>query len=257
MPDALAMANLMLEGRAWGYALVLARVLGMAWTAPAWSTPGLGWRVRLILSLGLALAVAPAANPAPTRPLDLASFATLLPVEIGVGALLGLTAALLVAGARQAGEVVGSQAGLAPAALLDPEAGADLNPLGHLYGLIAMGAFLALDGPLQLVGSLVESYEAIPVGGLALGPETIDLAFSRVGWALALAVRASAPAAVALVLAGVALGLLGRASPSLPLMTLALPIRVAVGLAVVLLGLAGLAGVFVSAWGEIGIRALP
>ena len=64
------------------------------------------------------------------------------------GAALGWSAALIVAGARQAGELVGLQAGLSPAALLDPEAAEELTPLGHLYGLVALAVFLALDGPL-------------------------------------------------------------------------------------------------------------
>ena len=167
--------------------------------------------------------------------------------------MLGLSASLVLAGARQAGELVGVQAGLSPASLLDPEAGEELNPIAHLYGWMALGAFLALDGPLALVGSLIESYRAIPVGGLALSAETVDLAFSRVGWALGLALRAAAPAGIALIAAGVALGMLGRAAPSLSLLSYSLPIRVGVGLSLVLLGLAALAGLFASAWTEVGI----
>ena len=55
---------------------------------------------------------------------------------------------------------------------------------------------------------------------------------------------------LALVLAGVALGLLGRAAPSLPLVSLALPVRVAVGLVLVLAGVGAAAGLFAAAWRE-------
>lgn len=253
MAEVWPLATSAITGQAWAYAVVLARVVGLAWTAPALSTPGLGWRVRLGLAVMITLAVAPAASPGLPRPLDGPAAALLVPIELGAGALLGLSAALLVAAARQAGEVVGLQAGLAPAALFDPDLGDELNPLGHLYGVVALGAFLAMDGPLKLVGSLAESYRAIPAGGLDLSPETIDLAFGRVGWALGLAVRAAAPAALALVLAGLALGLLGRAAPSLQMMSLALPIRAAVGLAVVFFAIAALAGMLAGAWGELGI----
>ncbi|MDB5351249.1 MAG: flagellar biosynthesis pathway, component FliR [Planctomycetota bacterium] len=251
MSDLLSLALSLASSHVGVYALVLARVLGMAATAPGWGTPGLGWRIRLGLAAMVTLAVAPAVNLGLTRPLNGWHVAQLVPIELAVGAMLGQAMSLLLAGARQAGELVGMQSGLSAASLFDPEAGDDLNPIGHVYGLVAMGAFLAMDGPLALVGSLVESYRAIPVDGLGLSPETVDLMFARVGWALSLAVRAAAPAALALVLAGVALGLLGRAAPSLQLMSLALPIRVAVGLVLVLLGLASLAGVFASAWGEI------
>ena len=169
------------------------------------------------------------------------------------GGGLGWSAALIVAGARQAGELVGSQAGLAPAALFNPEAGDEMTALGHLYGLVALGVFLALDGPLALVRALVESYRVIPPGGgvssLTLTEGTAALAFERVGEALALSLRAAAPVALALALAGVALGLLGRAAPSLQLLALAMPVRLALGLVLVLVGLAGLAATLAAAWG--------
>ena len=69
--------------------------------------------------------------------------------------------------------MVGCQAGLSPAALFDPEAGDGMTPLGHLYGLVALGVFLALDGPTQLVVALAESYRWIPAGG---APPSTDLA---------------------------------------------------------------------------------
>jgi flagellar biosynthesis protein FliR len=235
------------------FVLVFARVAGLAWTAPGLSTNGLGWRIRVGLAILLTLAVAPAATPRISAPNDLSALARFAPIELAVGAMLGLSASLVLAGARQAGELVGVQAGLSPASLLDPEAGEESNPIAHLYGWMALGAFLALDGPLALVGSLIESYRAIPAGGLALSPETVDLAFSRLGWALGLALRAAAPAGIALIAAGVAMGMLGRAAPSLSLLSYSLPIRVGVGLVLVLIGLAALAGLFASAWGEIGI----
>ena len=68
------------------------------------------------------------------------------------------------------------------------------------------------------------------------------------GRALALALRASAPPALALTLAGLALGLLGRAAPSLQLVSLSLPARTLLGLALAMLGLATLAATLAAAW---------
>jgi flagellar biosynthetic protein FliR len=171
-------------------------------------------------------------------------------VEVVIGAGLGWAGALVIAGARQAGEVVGAQAGLSPAALFDPEAGDGLTPLGHLYGLVALGVFLALDGPTQLVLALAESYRVTPPGGGSSGPspEVATWAFERVARALALTLRASAPPALALTLAGLALGLLGRAAPSLQLVSLSLPVRTLLGLALAALGLVTLAATLGAAW---------
>ncbi len=234
--------------RAGDYALIAARVGGLVATAPGFGTSALGWRVRVGLAIVLTLAVAPAVGPIATRPAGFEAIARLALGEFGLGAALGIIAGLVIAGARQAGDLVGMQAGLAPASLIDPEAGDDLNPLGHLYGGLALGVFLAMDGPLVLVGSLVESYRAMGVGEVELSAETVDRAFARIGWGLSLAIRAAAPAALAMAIAGAALGLLGRAAPSLGLISLSMPARIALGLVLAMMGLAALAGVFESAW---------
>lgn len=224
------------------WALVLARVAGLVWIAPAWGAAALGIRLRLALAALLTALILPGVYSDVASPSTPVAWALALVVEAIVGAGLGLSAALVIAGARQAGEIVGMQAGLSAASLFDPEAGDELTPLAHLYGLVALAAFLALDGPLTLVGSLVESYRALPAGAAGFTTmDAVDWAFGRVGWALALALRAAAPAALALILAGLALGLLSRAAASLPLVGLTLTVRAAVGLVVTLLGLATLA----------------
>jgi flagellar biosynthesis protein FliR len=228
--------------------LVLARTLGLVSTAPALAAPGLEPRFRLLLAVALAALIAPVVGPSFTVPEGWSAIATACLGEAVIGAALGWAAGLVIAGARQAGEVVGAQAGLSPAAFFDPEAGDGMTPMGHLYGLVALGVFLALDGPLMLVRALVESYEAMPAGGFAISRETADVAFGQVGRALALSIRASAPVAIAMTLAGIALGLIARAAPSLPMATMALPVRYALGLVLAVLGAAALAGTLAAAW---------
>lgn len=228
--------------------LVLARTLGLVATAPTLAAPGLEPRFRLLLAVALAALIAPVIGPGMASPTGWEGVVVAFVGEVFTGAALGWMAGLVIAGARQAGEVVGAQAGLSPAAFFDPDAGDGMTPMGHLHGLVALGVFLALDGPLMLVRGLVESYEAIPAGGLVVSGGLADLAFGHVGRALALAVRASAPVAIAMTLAGVALGLVARAAPSLPMATMALPVRYALGLVLAVLGSAALAGTLAAAW---------
>jgi flagellar biosynthetic protein FliR len=228
--------------------VVLLRVFGMAATAPAWGNPSLGWRIRLGLAVVLTLALWPVLALEIEIPKTTVGLGKLLVIELSVGALLGLTMALVIAAARQAGEVVGAQSGLSAACLFDPDAAAEMTPLGHLYGWLALFVFIALDGPLRLVSGLIESYRVVPAGGLPLELETAEAMFAQVARALALALSAAAPAALALVFAGLALGLLSRAAPSFASMTLALPVRSAIGLVLVIVGLVTLAAVFSAAW---------
>ncbi len=271
-------AWLLAEGASW--LLTAARAFGLAWTAPAWSTPALGARLRLGLALMLAVVIGPVLAPA-GRPIGLAvpdgndptvvlawiRLAGCGIVELLVGAGLGLATGLILAGARQAGELVGIQAGLTPAAVFDPDSLADggLTPAGHLYGLVALVLFLALDGPLTLVDTLAESYQVVPVGGGLIDPKgpavatdapvsppaaAVRWVFARVGRATELAARIAAPVAVALMLAGLAVALILRSTPASPVAGLAWPLRSMLGLALVWLGMAALVATLGGVWAD-------
>src|SRR5436309_3520630 len=83
-----------LGGHWWAIALIAARSAGLAWSAPAWGTPGVDWRLRLGLVgllTALPLAAAGAAIGLVTRAapgLGLAGLA--LPARSAVGLLLVL-----------------------------------------------------------------------------------------------------------------------------------------------------------------------
>jgi flagellar biosynthesis protein FliR len=230
------------------WVLVLARVSGVCMTAPLTVVPGVDWHLRIILSLLLGVVLIPVLEPM------IGSFPAGTPVawlalmELLVGGLLGLSAGLIVAAARQAGDLVAAQAGLSASALFDPETGEELTPLGHLYGLIALAVFLAMEGPLVLVGALVESYRAVPAGGLGLNEGTVSQVFAQVGGALALSLRAAAPVAIALAVAGIVLGWIGRLAPAVPFLALSLPVRSMLGIVLIFLSLATLAVTLSQAW---------
>jgi flagellar biosynthesis protein FliR len=229
-------------------AIVLARLLGLCLTAPALAIPEIDWRFRLALTAVLGTVVVPMIEPSVMPPPNWSGVALLITVEALVGAALGWSAALVIAGARQGGELVAAHAGLTTATLLDPETGEEHTPLGQLFGWIALAVFLALDGPLVLIRALVESYTAIPAGRLAAEPELSALAFAPIGRALELALKLAAPPALALIIASIVLGLLSRAAPSLPFVALTPPIRIALGIFVVAFGLASLAMTMSYAW---------
>lgn len=233
----------------WGVVVLLAaRILGLAWTAPGLSTAGLGVRARLVMAVLVTACVAPGLREELAPSGNLSEFARLLLIEIAVGATLGVSAGLIVAAARQGGELVGVQAGLSASTLLEPDASGEMTPMGHLYGMLALGVFVAMDGPLQLVESVMESYRTIPIGGWALSESTVNSLFSQVGAALGLALRASAPATLALMIAGLALGLMARTAASFQFMNLSLAVRAAAGFVIVLVGLSPLVAMLMTAW---------
>jgi flagellar biosynthesis protein FliR len=230
------------------WTLVLARALGLCLTAPGLAVPGLSWRFRLGLAGVLGIVLAPVMAGRVVVPTEWAGAAWAGAGEVLTGAMLGMMAGLIVAGARAAGDLVSAQAGLSTTTLFDPDSGEELTPLGRLYGWVALVAFLALDGPLVLVRALADSYEAIPAGRFPVSRQAVMDALGQVGRTLQLALRAAAPPAIALIIAGIAMAWLSRTAPTIPFLALALPIRVVLGTVLVLLGLAALAMTLTGAW---------
>ena len=169
-------------------------------------------------------------------------------LEAVVGGFLGISAGLILAAARLAGEIVGAQAGLSASTLLDPESGVESTPLGRLFGWIALGAFLCVNGPFRLARVLVESYRVVPFGGFSLLTETAARVFARVEAAFELALRLAVPTALALLTAGLALALIARAVPAFPFWSLAWPVRLALGFFLTALGLIALTYTLANAW---------
>ncbi len=239
--------------------LIACRALGVALFAPGWGLPGLGARIRLLLAGMIAVALYPSASRL-GAPLPIEANGPRLAMaavgELLIGGFLGLSGSLIVAGMRQAGELVGLQAGLSPASLLDLEPGAAMDeaatPFGHLFGLVALGTYLAADGPVRLIDALAQSYVTMPMcgdwTGAALNLDQILDLFRQLGAALGLAVQAAAPAGLALVLAGFAMAWLARGATIRTLSGMAWPLRWGLGVALVFLFLPGLAMVATAAW---------
>jgi flagellar biosynthetic protein FliR len=229
-------------------AFVLARVLGVCLTAPPLAIPELDWRFRLGLTAVLSAVLIPVVEPTMNTVADSSNPGLTVIVELLTGGVLGCSVALIIAGARLGGEIVAAQAGLLTATLLDADTGEEQTPLGRLYAWIALAAFLALDGPLAVIQALAESYHAVPAGRSLVVRATTEQAFAQLGHALELALRVAAPPALALVLAGIVLGWLSRAGPSIPFVALALPIRSFLGVALVVMSLAALIATLSGAW---------
>ena len=132
------------------WALVLARILGLCLTAPALAIPELDWRFRLGLAALLGAVLIPVLEPLIVPPMAWSGSAQALLSEVLTGGVLGWSAALIVAGARLAGELVAAQAGLSTATLLDPGTGEEPGAVGPALRLDRAGCVSGAGRPAGL-----------------------------------------------------------------------------------------------------------
>ncbi len=210
--------------------LALVRVSGMVAFAPFFSSTALPVRAKAVFAGAVAFLLAPVVAAMPQAHVTL-DFSAILG-ELAVGLVYGLALALLNEMLIFAGQIVGLQFSFSLVNLLDPSSRIETPLLGDLFQL--MGGLIIIAAGLDriLLASLVRSFRSVPLGAYALAPPTA-LAIVRAAAGIFLAaLELAAPVLAATLLVDVAVALLGKLSPQLPVMFLSVPLKTVTGFVV-------------------------
>ncbi len=204
----------------------------MVITAPVFSLPVIPKQLRLMLAAVLALVIAPTQwNAKLALPDNLAAIGAAVGGELLIGLILGLGAAILLAGVQVAGQVIGQMSGLSLGDVLSPGSDDEVPLAANLLYLVALAIFLTIGGHRLLVSALMETYVAVPIGHAALPESLGTLIPNLLSESFSLAVRGAAPAMIALLLSSLVLGLVSRTLPQLNILSLGLGLNALVMLA--------------------------
>ncbi len=154
--------------------------------------------------------------------------------EVVIGLVLGLTANFMMEAPMMAGQILGVQMGYSLATLFDPQTQADTPVLAEFHRLAALLIFLQLNVHHWLLRAVVSSFAYLPAGA---APVTFAAAMGLLhaaGGIFLAGVQIAAPGLVATLVADVALGFLGKASPQLPVLFIGLAVKNLLGLAVLI-----------------------
>jgi len=152
--------------------------------------------------------------------------------EVMIGLLLGLSLQFVFEAVQFAGQVMGVQAGFSLITLLDPQTQADTPVLSIFCQLVALLIFFQLNVHHWLLRGLAASFSYLPPGSVlgGRGPVLGLLQAAEGIWLAGLQI--AAPVVAATLIADVALGFVGKASPQLPVVFVGLPIKTLASLAV-------------------------
>src|SRR5579864_8970975 len=154
--------------------------------------------------------------------------------EVLIGLVLGLTANFMMEAPMMAGQILGVQMGYSLATLFDPQTQADTPVLGELHRLAALLIFLQLDVHHWLLRAVVHSFTYLPAGAAPATYAAVSGLLHAAGGIFLAGVQIAAPGLVATLMADVALGFLGKASPQLPVLFIGLAVKNLLGLAVMI-----------------------
>jgi flagellar biosynthetic protein FliR len=208
-------------------ALALVRVSGMVAFAPFFSSTALPMRAKAVFCGAVAFLLAPLVAALPNAQATI-SFSAILG-ELSIGLVYGLSLALLNEMMLFAGQMVGLQFSFSLVNLMDPASAIQTPLLGDLFQL--MGTLVLITAGLDriLLASMVRSFHAVPLGSFALGPPTALAIMRAASGVFLAAVELAAPVLAATMLLEIAVALMGKLSPQLPVMMLTVPLKTLTG----------------------------
>jgi flagellar biosynthetic protein FliR len=121
--------------------------------------------------------------------------------------------------------------------VLDPQTGGQMPIIGQLYYLTAIWLFLLVNGHHILLNVLAQSFKILPVGKLFYFTKGLPLIiknFSQLFW---LALQVAIPIIGVLFLTDVGLGVLSKLIPQINVFILGFPIKVFLGITLLILSL--------------------
>ena len=214
------------------FLILFARVGAVLMLLPVFSDEAVPGRIRLLLALGFSAAlwgllgskVAPSVGSEAALP-------ALLIAELLVGLAMGMIVKLMFYAAAMAGSMISMQVGLSSALVFDPSQGAQTPLLSKLVTVAAGLTCMGFGVHHLWIGSIVQSYDLFPVGGLPPFADFGRLAVDVTGRATSLAISLSAPLIVYGIVFNVALGLSARMAPAIQVFFIAQPLNLLLGLA--------------------------
>lgn len=220
----------------YGVLLIFLRVAAILFTVPVLDSGAVPFTFKVGLALAVSVLLLPMVDTmAAVANLSLMSGVLGILSEIAIGLTIGLSVTLLFAGIQLAGQVVGYQMGFAVANVVDPATSDQIPILAQFYYLTAMLIFLTINAHHIFFWALVDSYRVLPLFGMHISAELVGLMIKLGGDVFIVAVKVGAPLIAVMLVVSVGLGLVARTVPQMHIFIVAMPLKILIGLVVLLI----------------------
>ncbi|MEN8257735.1 MAG: flagellar biosynthetic protein FliR [Thermodesulfobacteriota bacterium] len=211
--------------------IVLIRVGPLLFFMPVLGATNVPNQVKTLLVFAVSLVLAPSvavnSSQLPTTTLGFTLFSL---NEICFAAILAFFARLIFDAIQLAGQMVSIQMGMSMAGVMDPQFGNQVTLVGQLWTMTAFLIFLAIDGHHIFFTTLVESYKWVKPGSLHLTEVTYNGILGAVGRMFILAIKIMAPASAAIFFSHIAMGIIAKTVPQIPILIVGMPMNIVIGL---------------------------
>jgi flagellar biosynthesis protein FliR len=207
------------------------RVSGLMLFAPFFGNVAIPPRIKIVLTLAITAVLYPVFSPRVSLG-NTAQWPILIASETMIGIAMGLTTNMVFEAARIGGQVLSVQMGYSLVNILDPNTQVESTVVALFHETIAMFIFLALDVHHWILRAIANSFAYLPPGTATVNPMFTRALLHEGAAVLETGIQIAAPVLTATLLIDVLLGLLGKASPQMPLMLLGPAVKSMLGVLV-------------------------
>jgi flagellar biosynthetic protein FliR len=211
--------------------LIGLRVSGLVLFAPFFGSAVLPTRIKAVLVVAITALLYPVYSPH-LAGVNMHQWPLLVASETMVGIAMGVATNVVFEAAQMAGQVLSVQMGYSLVNILDPNTQVDSTVVAFLHQSIAMLIFLGLDVHHWILRAVAHSYDYLPPGSATINPLFVQALLREGAIVLDLGIQIAAPVLSATLLADIVLGLMGKASPQMPLLLLGPAVKSMLGVVV-------------------------
>lgn len=206
------------------------RTLAMFSSMPVMGTRTVPMRVRIGLSVLVAVAAQASLPAMPVIPLDSPiAFAVVLQ-QVLIGLSVGFAVRVVFAAIEYAGEMVGLQMGLNFAGFFDPVSASAGTATGRFYGTMVGWLFVVINGHLLVLAALLQSFETFPVGPEPFGFLRATLPHQWGAEIFLTGLWIALPMIAMLLFVNLVLGMVSRVASQINIFAVGFPITLTVGM---------------------------
>ena len=217
------------------FLLIFVRMTGLFVVAPIFGRRNIPTYFKIGFSFFMALIIVNTMTlQAPAYNESILAYTALVAKEFIVGLTIGFIAYLAFTAIYVAGEIIDMQIGFGVVNVIDPMSNIQVPISSNLYFIISMLVFLALNGHHVLIKALYDSFNTVPLGSAVFDAGLTDLLLSTFGSIFFIGFKIAAPVVAAILITDVALGTISRMVPQLNVFVIGMPLKIFVGLVVML-----------------------
>lgn len=216
------------------YLCVLVRITAFIYTAPFFNLKNVPQRVKIGFSMVLAMLLFEILPYEPQVYSTVIEFGALIAKEFLAGLIMGFFANASYHILAFVGHMIDIEIGFSMVSEYDPITSTQVTITANLYTYAVMIILIITDMHHFIIKALVDSFYAIPVGGVKLNPSLYELMVTFVVDYFIIGFRIVLPMFASILVVNVVLAILAKVAPQMNMFVIGMQLKVLIGLVVLI-----------------------